>query len=93
MTLVAKINTAVVYLLGNSTINLLNTSKKDIQNVTKGEAKELSGALMQNMNTIFEAGKEKFNMTDDEMEAMKVLVIKQFLKEAEENKNNDSSNP
>ncbi|MBC1666507.1 hypothetical protein HB957_06400 [Listeria welshimeri] len=48
---------------------------------------------MENMNTIFEAGKEKFNMTDDEMEAMKVLVIKQFLKETEENKKNDSSNP
>ncbi len=31
---------------------------------------------MQNMDTIFEAGKEKFNMTEDEMEAMKVFVIK-----------------
>ncbi|MBC1581032.1 hypothetical protein IA800_12415 [Listeria seeligeri] len=28
-------------------------------------------------------------MTDDEMEAMKVLVIKQFLKEKEENEKND----
>ncbi len=44
------------------------------------------------MNTIFEAEKEKFNMTDDEMEAMKVLVIKQFLKEKEENEKNDSPN-
>lgn len=45
------------------------------------------------MNTIFEAGKKKFNMTDDEMEAMKILVIKQFLKEKEENEKNDTSNP
>lgn len=35
-------------------------------------------------------------MTNEEMEIMKVLVIKQFLKEAEEEKEkdrNDSSNP
>ncbi|MFC3632391.1 helix-turn-helix domain-containing protein [Enterococcus rivorum] len=91
--LATELNTTVDYLLGNSDINLLDTSKKDIQNFTKEEAKELSGALMENMNTIFEAGKKKFNMTDDEMEAMKVLVIKQFLKETEENEKNDSSNP
>lgn len=48
---------------------------------------------MENMNTIFEAGKKKFNMTDYEMEAMKILVIKQFLKEKEENEKNDTSNP
>lgn len=70
----------------------MDTSKKDIQNLTKEEATELSGALMENMNTIFEAGKKKFNMTDDEMEAMKILVIKQFLKEAEEKEKSDSSN-
>lgn len=45
------------------------------------------------MDTILEAGKEKFNMTDDETEVMKVLVTKQFLKEAEEKEKNDSSNP
>ncbi|OJG66844.1 hypothetical protein RV09_GL003313 [Enterococcus moraviensis] len=47
------------------------------------------------MNTIFEVGKEKFNITEDEIEVIKVLVIRQFLKEAEEiEKNrNDSSNP
>lgn len=91
--LATELNTTVDYLLGNSDINLLDTSKEDIQNLTKEEAKELSGSLMENMNTIFEAGKEKFNMTEDEMEAMKVLVIKQFLKKAEENEKNDSSNP
>lgn len=91
--LAKELNTTVDYLLGNSDINLLDTSKEDIQNLTKEEAKELSGSLMENMNTIFEAGKNKFNMTDDEMEAMKVLVIKQFLKEAEENEKNDASNP
>ncbi|MFD2386248.1 helix-turn-helix domain-containing protein [Enterococcus rivorum] len=78
--LATELNTTVDYLLGNSDINLLDTSKKDIQNFTKEEAKELSGALMENMNTIFEAGKKKFNMTDDEMEAMKVLVIKTISK-------------
>ncbi|MBA3925723.1 hypothetical protein [Listeria rustica] len=77
----------------HSDINLLDTSKEDIQNLTKEEAKKLSASLMQNMNTILEAGKEKFNMTDDEMEVMKVLVIKQFLKEAEEKEKKDFSNP
>ncbi|MBC2186340.1 helix-turn-helix transcriptional regulator [Listeria sp. FSL L7-0253] len=65
--LATEMNTTIDYLLGNSDINLLDTSKKDIQNLTKEEAKELSGALMENMNTIFEAGKEKFNMTDGEI--------------------------
>ncbi|WP_321388946.1 helix-turn-helix domain-containing protein [uncultured Enterococcus sp.] len=91
--LAAELNTTVDYLLGNSDINLLDTSKDDMQNLTEEEAKELSASLMQNMDTIFEAGKAKFNMSDDEMELMKVLVIKQFLKEAEEKENNDSSNP
>lgn len=45
------------------------------------------------MNTIFEAGKEKFNMTNDEIEAVKVLVIKQSLNGAEGNEKNDSSDP
>ncbi|WP_309148102.1 helix-turn-helix domain-containing protein [Enterococcus plantarum] len=82
--LATVLNTTVDYLLGNSDINLLDASKEEIQNLTKEEAKELSASLIQNMDTILEAGKEKFNMTDDEIEVMKVLVIKQFLKEAEE---------
>lgn len=82
--LATELNSTIDYLLGNSDINLLDTSKE--------EAKELSASLIQNMNTILEAGKEKFNMTDDEMEVMKVLVIKQFLKEVEEKERNDSSN-
>jgi hypothetical protein len=48
---------------------------------------------MQNMNTILEVRKVKFNMTDDEMEVIKLLIIKQFLKETEEKKKNNSSNP
>lgn len=32
-------------------------------------------------------------MTDYEMKVMKLFVIKHFLKEAEEKKKNDSSNP
>lgn len=60
--LATELNTTVDYLLDNSDINLLDTSKMDIQNLTKGEA-------------------------------MKILVIKQFLKETEENEKNDSSNP
>lgn len=90
--LATELNSTIDYLLGNSDINLLDTSKEDIQNLTKEEAKELSASLIQNMDTILEAGKEKFNMTDDEMEVMKVLVIKQFLKEVEEKERNDSSN-
>ncbi|EFR86463.1 hypothetical protein [Listeria marthii] len=65
--LATEMNTTIDYLLGNSDINLLDTSKKDIQHLTKEESKELSGALMEDMNTIFEAEKEKFNMTDDEI--------------------------
>lgn len=90
--LATVLNTTVDYLLGNSDINLLDASKEEIQNLTKEEAKELSASLIQNMDTILEAGKEKFNMTDDEIEVMKVLVIKQFLKEAEEKEKSDSSN-
>lgn len=90
--LATELNSTIDYLLGNSDINLLDTSKEDIQNLTKEEAKELSASLIQNMDTILEAGKEKFNMTDDEMEVIKVLVIKQFLKEVEEKERNDSSN-
>lgn len=77
--LATELNTTVDYLLGNSDINLLDTSNEDIRNLTTGEAKELSVLLMHNMDTILKAGKEKFNMTDDEMEAMKAFVIKQFL--------------
>lgn len=60
--LATELNATVDYLLGNSDINLLDTSKKDIQILTKEEA-------------------------------MKVLVIKQFLKKQKKNEKNDSSNP
>lgn len=90
--LATELNTTVDYLLGNSDVNLFDTSKEVIQTLSKEKAKEISASLMQNMDTILEAGKEKFNMTDDEMEVMKVLVIKQFLKEAEEKEKNNSSN-
>lgn len=75
----------VDYILGNSNINLLDASKEDIQNLTE---KELSGSLMENINTIFEVGKEKFNMTEVKMATIKALVIKQFLKETEESEKN-----
>ena len=63
----------VDYILGNFHINLLDTSKEDIQNLTE---KELSGLPLENMNTIFEDGKKKFNMTEAKMVTMKVLDIK-----------------
>ncbi|MGX7420736.1 hypothetical protein ACWOFR_18340 [Carnobacterium gallinarum] len=37
--LATELNTTVDYLLGNSDINLLDTSKEDIQNLSKEEAK------------------------------------------------------
>ncbi|MFT0188248.1 hypothetical protein ACI3E5_01220 [Candidatus Enterococcus avicola] len=43
---------------------------------------------MENMNTIFEVGKEKFNITEAKMATMKALVIKQFIKEMEESEKN-----
>ncbi|MBC1405964.1 helix-turn-helix transcriptional regulator [Listeria welshimeri] len=94
--LATELNSTVDYLLGNSDINYLDITENELKNLSTEEAKILSDEIKKNLFAIFDIGKNKFNMTNEEMEIMKVLVIKQFLKEAEEEKEkdrNDSSNP
>ncbi|WP_240310373.1 MULTISPECIES: hypothetical protein [Listeria] len=71
----------------------MDITENGIKNLSEEEAKKLTDVLLKNFLAITEIGKKKFDMTDDEMEVMKVLVIKQFLKEAEEKEKNDASNP
>lgn len=78
------LNTTIDCLLGSSDTNALDATKENIQDLNDEEAKELSDSLMQNMETIFESEKEKFNLTDEEMEIMKVAIIKNFLKDIDE---------
>lgn len=53
----------------------------------------LSDEMKKNLFSIFEIGKDKFNLTDEEMEMMKVLVIKKFMHDMDEKEKNDTSNP
>ncbi|EAV9865598.1 hypothetical protein JR590_003027 [Listeria monocytogenes] len=76
----------VDYLLGNSDINYLDITKNELQNLSDEEVSELSDALKNNFLSIFEIGKEKFNMTDEETKVMKIIVAKKFLEDIEENK-------
>ncbi|MBC1771356.1 helix-turn-helix transcriptional regulator [Listeria welshimeri] len=92
--LATELNSTVDYLLGNSDINYLDITENELKNLSTEEAKILSDEIKKNLFAIFDIGKNKFNMTNEEMEIMKVLVIKQFLKEEEKEKDrNDSSNP
>ncbi|MBC2192432.1 hypothetical protein HCB44_09045 [Listeria sp. FSL L7-0229] len=76
----------VDYLLGNSDINYLDITKNELQNLSDEEVSELSDALKNNFLSIFEIGKEKFNMTDEETKVMKIIVAKKFLEDIEESK-------
>lgn len=91
--LATELNSTVDYLLGNSDINYLDITEKELKNLSKEEAQILSDEMKKNLFSIFEIGKDKFNMTDEEMEMMKVLVIKKFMQDMDEKEKNDASNP
>ncbi|MGX7245509.1 helix-turn-helix domain-containing protein [Enterococcus quebecensis] len=91
--LATELNSTVDYLLGNSDINYLDISENELKNLSKEEAQTLSDEMKKNLFSIFDIGKDKFNMTDEEMEMMKVLVIKKFMKDMDEKERNNTSNP
>ncbi|MGX7203422.1 hypothetical protein BCR22_13465 [Enterococcus plantarum] len=91
--LATELNSTVDYLLGNSDINYLDITEKELKNLSKEEAQILSDEMKKNLFSIFEIGKDKFNMTEEEMEMMKVLVIKKFMQDMDEKEKNDASNP
>ncbi|MCD2223402.1 hypothetical protein LAX71_01780 [Listeria cossartiae] len=64
----------------------MDITKNELQNLSDEEVSELSDALKNNFLSIFEIGKEKFNMTDEETKVMKIIVAKKFLEDIEENK-------
>lgn len=91
--LATELNSTVDYLLGNSDINYLDITENELKNLSKEEAKVLSDEMKKNLFATFEIGKDKFNLTDDEMEMMKVLVIKKFMHDMDEKEKNDTSKP
>ncbi|MBC1470063.1 helix-turn-helix transcriptional regulator [Listeria welshimeri] len=91
--LATELNSTVDYLLGNSDINYLDITENELKNLSKEEAQILSDEMKKNLFAIFDIGKDKFNMTDEEMEMMKVRVIKKFMHDMDEKEKNDASNP
>lgn len=74
--LATELNSTVDYLLGNSDINYLYITENELKNLSTEEAKNLSDEMKKNLFTIFEVGKDKFDMTNEELEIMKILIIK-----------------
>lgn len=91
--LATELNSTVDYLLGNSDVNYLDITKNELHNLSDEEVSELSEALKNNFLSIFDIGKEKFNLSDEEAEMMKIVVAKKFLEDIEESKKSDPSNP
>lgn len=91
--LATELNSTVDYLLGNSDINYLDITENELKNLSNEDAQTLSDEMKKNLFSIFEIGKDKFNLTDDEMEMMKVLVIKKFMHDMDKKVKNDASNP
>lgn len=79
--LATELNTTIDYLLGKIDNNLLDLTKKELKEANSDEKKKIVEDLTKNVLTIFDAGKEKFNMSDEEISEIKDQILKDFLEE------------
>ncbi|ECB9821356.1 helix-turn-helix transcriptional regulator [Listeria monocytogenes] len=74
--LATELNTTVDYLLGNTDINRLDVTVEEVEKSTLQDKEAMITDLKKNIETIFEVGRNKFNMTDEEMKLIKLYILK-----------------
>ncbi|EAF6117583.1 XRE family transcriptional regulator [Listeria monocytogenes] len=74
--LATELNTTVDYLLGNTDINRLDVTVEEVEKSTLQDKEAMITDLEKNIETIFEVGRNKFNMTDEEMKLIKLHILK-----------------
>ncbi|MFS7261506.1 helix-turn-helix domain-containing protein [Carnobacterium divergens] len=82
--LATELNTTIDYLLGTTDENALDWSAEKIKQANPEELQIVVENLKKNLQSIFDIGKAKFDISEDEMEIIKFQILKEFLDKQKE---------
>ncbi len=78
--LARELDSTLDYLSGNTDFNALSLTPDDLKKMNHDEIKQLQKELEKNINSIFSIGKEKFGVSDEQMNEIKKDILSDFLK-------------
>lgn len=79
--LAAILNSTIDYLTGKVDINVLDIPTENVKKMPSTSIEKITNALMDNIDTILNIGKEKFNSSDDEMKKAFLKAVEEMLDE------------